>query len=158
MSSLRSVAGGVLGALALFTIAAAPARGDKCTGAKLKAVGKKESGLLGCSSKEPPPSGRSRSDRARSPSRRSSPPSPARWSTTIGPTGGRGRQARILPRPGHPGPLPLLGDSFFRSVPTVATARACRVLNLCHLPPCCTRARLHIVRAASLSTSPTPES
>ena len=34
-----------------LAIAAAPARADKCTGAKLKAVGKKESGLLGCQSK-----------------------------------------------------------------------------------------------------------
>jgi len=29
----------------------APARADKCTGAKLKAIGKKESGLLRCQSK-----------------------------------------------------------------------------------------------------------
>ncbi len=34
-------------ALALLATAA-PARADKCTGAKLKAVGKKEAGLLGC--------------------------------------------------------------------------------------------------------------
>jgi len=51
MSSLRSVARLVLGAFLLFGIAVAPARADKCTGAKLKAIGKKESGLLGCQAK-----------------------------------------------------------------------------------------------------------
>src|SRR5690349_5025178 len=35
----------------LLVLAVAPAHADKCTGAKLKAVGKKEAGLLGCQSK-----------------------------------------------------------------------------------------------------------
>ncbi len=51
MSSLASVARVILGAVVLFTIAAAPAGADRCTGAKLKAVEKKESGLLGCQAK-----------------------------------------------------------------------------------------------------------
>ena len=41
----------VFAALVLFAIAAVPARADKCTGAKLKAVGKKEAGLLKCQAK-----------------------------------------------------------------------------------------------------------
>ena len=41
----------VFAIVALLGIAVAPARADKCTGAKLKAVAKKESGLLGCQSK-----------------------------------------------------------------------------------------------------------
>jgi hypothetical protein len=41
----------VLGAFVVFIVAASPARADKCTGAKLKAVGKKESGLLSCQAK-----------------------------------------------------------------------------------------------------------
>jgi hypothetical protein len=51
MSSLRRVAAVGLGALVLVAIAAAPTRADKCTGAKLKAIGKKEDGLLGCQAK-----------------------------------------------------------------------------------------------------------
>ncbi len=51
MSSLRPIMAAVVGALVLFGVAAAPARADKCIGAKLKAVGKKESGLLSCQSK-----------------------------------------------------------------------------------------------------------
>lgn len=47
-SSCRRI---VLGALALLAIAAAPARADKCTAAKLITVGRKEAGLLGCYSK-----------------------------------------------------------------------------------------------------------
>src|SRR5262249_17908436 len=38
--------------LALLMAAAAPASADKCNGAKIKAVGKKESSLLSCSGKE----------------------------------------------------------------------------------------------------------
>jgi hypothetical protein len=41
----------VLGAAALLAIAAAPARADTCTAAKLMAVGRKEAGLLGCYSR-----------------------------------------------------------------------------------------------------------
>ena len=37
--------------LACFLLSAVSASGDKCTGAKLKAIGKKESGLLSCQSK-----------------------------------------------------------------------------------------------------------
>ncbi len=51
MPSLRSLTGVVLGALVLLAVGAAPAHADKCTGAKLKAVGKKDSGLLGCQAK-----------------------------------------------------------------------------------------------------------
>jgi cysteine-rich repeat protein len=40
----------ILGAFVLLTIGAAPARADKCTGAKLKDTGKKEAGLLSCES------------------------------------------------------------------------------------------------------------
>src|SRR5437667_12291932 len=35
----------------VMAFAAVPAHADKCTGAKLKAIGKKESGLLRCQSK-----------------------------------------------------------------------------------------------------------
>jgi hypothetical protein len=48
-NSLSRVA---LVAVALLAIATVPARADKCNGAKVKAIGKKESGLLGCSAKE----------------------------------------------------------------------------------------------------------
>jgi len=41
----------LLGAFVLLTLAAAPARADKCSGAKLKAIGKQESGLVRCQSK-----------------------------------------------------------------------------------------------------------
>lgn len=51
MPSRRTVTGFVFAALVLFAIAAVPARADKCTGAKLKAVGKKEAGLLKCQAK-----------------------------------------------------------------------------------------------------------
>ena len=51
MPSRRTVTGFVFTALVLFAIAAVPARADKCTGAKLKAVGKKEAGLLKCQAK-----------------------------------------------------------------------------------------------------------
>ncbi len=44
-SSCRRI---VLGAVGLLAIAAAPARADRCTAAKLKAIGRKEAGLLGC--------------------------------------------------------------------------------------------------------------
>jgi hypothetical protein len=47
----RAASRAILAAVVLLAIAAAPARADKCTGAKLKAVGKEESGLLGCQSK-----------------------------------------------------------------------------------------------------------
>ena len=47
-SSRRRIA---LGAVALLAIAAAPARADRCTAAKLMAVGKKEAGLLSCYSR-----------------------------------------------------------------------------------------------------------
>src|SRR5262245_6788672 len=43
--------GFVVAVLAVFLTVVAPARADKCTGAKLKAIGKKESGLLGCQAK-----------------------------------------------------------------------------------------------------------
>src|SRR5262249_23585758 len=51
MPSARPIAGVVLGAVVLFAVGAAPARADKCTAVKLKAIGKKESGLLACYSK-----------------------------------------------------------------------------------------------------------
>src|SRR5262245_5957764 len=38
----------VLGAVALLTVAVVPARADKCTAAKLKAIANKEAGLLTC--------------------------------------------------------------------------------------------------------------
>ena len=38
-------------AVALLVAIAAPARADKCMGTKLKLVGKKEAGLLGCQAK-----------------------------------------------------------------------------------------------------------
>src|SRR5262249_16182258 len=41
----------VVGALILLAVVAPPAHADKCTGAKLKAVGKKEAGLLACQAK-----------------------------------------------------------------------------------------------------------
>ena len=41
----------VLASLALFTIAATTAGAERCTAAKLKAIGRKESGLLGCQAK-----------------------------------------------------------------------------------------------------------
>jgi hypothetical protein len=47
MSSVSRFAFGAV----LVLLVVAPAHADKCTGAKLKAVGKKESGLLGCQSK-----------------------------------------------------------------------------------------------------------
>src|ERR1051326_1901126 len=48
MSSFHST---LVVAAVVLAIGAAPARADKCTGAKLKATGKKESGLLGCQAK-----------------------------------------------------------------------------------------------------------
>src|SRR2546428_6332012 len=47
-------AAAVLGVFAILTLGAGTARavGDKCTGTKIKAIGKKESRLLTCSSKE----------------------------------------------------------------------------------------------------------
>src|SRR2546428_5204990 len=51
MSSARSVTGLVFAALAFLAVAAPPAHADKCTGAKLKAIAKKESGLLACQAK-----------------------------------------------------------------------------------------------------------
>src|SRR5437016_6090155 len=42
----------VLAALALVAMAATPATANKCTGAKLKPVGKKVKALLGCSGRE----------------------------------------------------------------------------------------------------------
>lgn len=42
----------IIGAtLALFAVSATPVRADKCTSAKLKAIGKKEAGLLSCQAK-----------------------------------------------------------------------------------------------------------
>ncbi len=51
MPSPRAVTGVVLGTLVLLALGAGSARADRCTGAKLKAIGKKESGLLGCQAK-----------------------------------------------------------------------------------------------------------
>ena len=48
--ALVGMTAGVL-ALVLCTGVPASARGNSCLGAKLKAIGKKESGLLGCSAK-----------------------------------------------------------------------------------------------------------
>jgi hypothetical protein len=42
----------LLGVLVVLTVGAAPARADKCNGAKVRAIGKKEAGLLGCVAKE----------------------------------------------------------------------------------------------------------
>jgi hypothetical protein len=47
----------LLAALVLLALGAAPASADKCTGAKIKAIGKKESRLLGCSAREATKSG-----------------------------------------------------------------------------------------------------
>src|SRR3989442_14329317 len=47
-----SVAAAALGVLAIITLGAGTASADKCTGTKIKAIGKKESGLLSCSAKE----------------------------------------------------------------------------------------------------------
>ena len=44
-------------AVVFLTVGAAPAGADKCNGAKVKAIGKKEAGLLGCSAKEATKSG-----------------------------------------------------------------------------------------------------
>jgi hypothetical protein len=41
-----------VGVIFLLAVGAGPAGADKCNGAKVKAIGKKESGLLGCSRKE----------------------------------------------------------------------------------------------------------
>lgn len=49
--SSSSICRTVFAVVALLATAVAPARADKCTGTKLKAVAKKESGLLGCQSK-----------------------------------------------------------------------------------------------------------
>jgi hypothetical protein len=49
MSSSRSNV--VVGGLILLALGANPARADKCSGAKLNAIGKKESGLLVCQAK-----------------------------------------------------------------------------------------------------------
>jgi hypothetical protein len=51
MPVARSKALRVLTAVAVLGLAASPVHADKCTGAKLKAVGKKEAGLLTCRSK-----------------------------------------------------------------------------------------------------------
>ncbi len=56
MPSLRSHLF-LLGALVLLALGAAPARADKCTGAKIKAIAKKEKALFGCSAKEATTSG-----------------------------------------------------------------------------------------------------
>ena len=45
-------AAALLGAFAIVALGAGTASADKCTGKKIKAVGKKESRLLSCSSKE----------------------------------------------------------------------------------------------------------
>jgi len=51
MPSAKPITGAVLGALVLIAVGAAPARADKCTAVKVKAIGKKESGLLSCYAK-----------------------------------------------------------------------------------------------------------
>ena len=38
-----------MGLAILMAIGAGPANADKCNGSKIKSIGKKESGLLGCS-------------------------------------------------------------------------------------------------------------
>jgi hypothetical protein len=48
---MRKAAIGV-GLVILMAVGAGPARADKCNGAKIKTIGKKEAGLLGCSAKE----------------------------------------------------------------------------------------------------------
>ena len=48
----RFAAAAALGVLATITIGASTASADKCTGTKIKAIGKKESRLLSCSAKE----------------------------------------------------------------------------------------------------------
>ena len=45
-------AAAALGVLATITLGASTASADKCTGTKIKAIGKKESRLLSCSAKE----------------------------------------------------------------------------------------------------------
>src|SRR6266481_4008715 len=45
-------AAAALGVLATITLGASTASADKCTGTKIKAISKKESGLLSCSAKE----------------------------------------------------------------------------------------------------------
>ena len=45
-------AAAALGVLATIALGASTASADKCTGTKIKAIGKKESGLLSCSAKE----------------------------------------------------------------------------------------------------------
>src|SRR5689334_10273552 len=47
---MRPLLAGLMATLALLVVVA-PARADKCTAAKLKATGQKESGLLGCQAK-----------------------------------------------------------------------------------------------------------
>src|SRR5262249_54328483 len=47
----------ILVAVILLAVGAGSARADKCNGAKVKAIGKKEAGLLGCSAKEATKSG-----------------------------------------------------------------------------------------------------
>jgi hypothetical protein len=51
MSVSMRLTGVALGAVALLVVGVVPAAADRCTGAKLKALGKKEAGLLGCQSK-----------------------------------------------------------------------------------------------------------
>src|SRR5262245_56174572 len=51
MSSATLISRLVLAVVALVALGAAPARADQCARAKLKAIGKKESGLLACQAK-----------------------------------------------------------------------------------------------------------
>jgi hypothetical protein len=50
-SSRHRITGLLLVSLAFSIVAASPARADRCTGAKVKAIGKKENGLLACQAK-----------------------------------------------------------------------------------------------------------
>jgi hypothetical protein len=50
--SARCGLGTILVAAVLFAVGVGSAHADKCNGAKIKAIGKKESGLLGCSATE----------------------------------------------------------------------------------------------------------
>ena len=52
MKLFAAAAAAALGVLATITLGASTASADKCTGTKIKAIGKKESGLLSCSAKE----------------------------------------------------------------------------------------------------------
>ena len=51
MGTMMRWTSAAFGTLAFIALGTCTASADRCTGAKLKAVGKKESGLLGCQSK-----------------------------------------------------------------------------------------------------------